>query len=55
MEKLIGREKEIKVLREAFEGDEPQFLAVYYGIVQNKYSIGLVQNDITLDALFERR
>ena len=29
MEKLIGREKEIKVLKEAFEGDEPQFLAVY--------------------------
>jgi uncharacterized protein len=25
-----------------------------YGLVQNKYSIGLVQNDITLDALFER-
>jgi hypothetical protein len=25
-----------------------------YGIVQNKHSIGLVQNDITLDVLFER-
>jgi uncharacterized protein len=29
MEKLIGREKEIKTLTEAYQGDEPQFLAVY--------------------------
>jgi uncharacterized protein len=29
MEKLIGREKEIKFLMEAYQGNEPQFLAVF--------------------------
>lgn len=48
--------KKISILSASLKSRRTIFLTFIttYGVVQNKHAIGLVQNDITLDALFER-
>jgi hypothetical protein len=54
MEKLIGRQEELKLLESLKNRNRSDFVAMIttYGLTGNNPETGLVQNELTMDILF---
>lgn len=53
-EKLVGRDTGKKILQDALLSKEAEPMITTYGVKKNNYCTGLVQNEVTMDALFKK-